>query len=252
LVYIKTSNCQSNSVEVHIASAASSFKTKIKEVSTVFTPAETDGKWLMVPSNSDLPDLVFIKTANAHSNSVEVHVASGASEWKNFTLETGTVFSQEDNGVWEYYDWDGDGINDLIYLKDKNAQSGTTEVHVASGATRFANFELQTKTTFTQESTDGVWQIGPYSSRWAADLIFIKDATTTNGKTEVHIASQSSNYATRIQEVESTFTEEQNGYWSLVQFDKNSRNRVLDLVYIKVQNTGTNTVEVHIAAGGIS
>jgi hypothetical protein len=208
----------------------------------------------MVPANNSnhLPDLVFIKTANAHSNSIEIHVASGASQWANLILQAAMVFAQEDNGVWQYYDWDGDGIYDLIYLKDKNTGSGTTEVHVASGATKFANFELQIKTTFTQESTDGFWQIGAYSSRWAADLIFIKDATTTNGKTEVHIASQSSNYATRIQEVETIFTEEQNGYWSLVQFDQNSRNRVLDLVYIKVQNTGTNTVEVHIAGGGIS
>jgi hypothetical protein len=261
LVYIKTSDCDSNTVEVHIALAATGFQQEWKQggYKTVFSPPETDGKFLLVPYNATtnrvnkLPDLVFIKNANAQTNSVEVHVASGASEWTQFILEQGSVFAEEENGIWQYYDWDNDGYLDLIYLKNQNTGTGTTEVHVASGATNFKNFIRQEGTTFTQEWNDGIWQIAPYSSATSADLIFIKDWGTPQGKVEVHIASQSSEYMSRVLEKETVFNTEQNGYWSLVQFDRNARPRhdppVLDLVYIKTQNTTNGLVEVHIVSG---
>ncbi len=88
--------------------------------------------------------------------------------------------------------------------------------------------------------------MAPYSSLRAADLVFIKDANTGTRTTEVHVASKASGYHTRILDVGSTFTEEQNGVWSLIDYNKDGR---LDLTYIKYQNTGTGTVEVHVAAG---
>lgn len=88
--------------------------------------------------------------------------------------------------------------------------------------------------------------MAPYSGKKAADLVFIKDANTGTGDTEVHVASKSSKYATRIFEGASTFTEEANGVWSLIDYNGDG---VLDLTYIKYQNTGSGTVEVHVAAG---
>jgi hypothetical protein len=40
--------------------------------------------------------------------------------------------------------------------------------------------------------------------------------------------------------------QETNGVWSLIDFNKDG---VLDLTYIKYQNTGTGKVEVHVASG---
>lgn len=247
---------------VHCASASSGFKNYITIDSagtgTVFSPAETDGSWLLVPSKSVLPDLVFIKTANAYSNKVEVHIANGAYNYTRFSLEVATVFDQEDKGTWKLYDWDGDGTLDLIYIKTRNPHSGFVEVHVADGRTNFKNYLLEKATTFAPEDTDGLWLMGNFTGlankdRSAkGDLIFIKTYGTTNGKTEVHIASGATDYATRIQEVESLFSCEQNGIWSLVQYDTRARNRnpKLDLVYIKYQGTNEqNKVEVHIASG---
>ncbi|KAE9363984.1 hypothetical protein N431DRAFT_497714 [Stipitochalara longipes BDJ] len=259
LCYIKTVDAKSNSVEVHCASARSGYKDYIIQTKSIISPAETDGSFMLVPStNSVLPDLVFIKTANAHSNNVEVHIATGASNYAAWSLQVATVFGEEENGTWKLYDWDGDGVLDLIYIKTRNDHSNMVEVHVADGNTNFKTYLLEVATTFAPEDTDGLWQVGNYTGlinqdRHAkADLIFIKDYGTTHNFVEVHIASGASNYATRIQEVESVFACEQNGIWSLVQYDSTpgKKNQRLDLVYIKYQATNDqNKVEVHIASG---
>ena len=174
-----------------------------------------------------------------------MHIAPGISRYQTRTQETGTVFNEENNGTWKLYDYDGDGILDLVYIKTSNTESNSVEVHVASGASTYSNFILQTGTTFAPE-TDGFWQLAPYSNRKAADLVFIKDANTGTGQTEVHAASKASNYATRVFEGGSCFAAEANGVWSLIDFNGDG---VLDLTYIKYQNTGSGTVEVHVAAG---
>ncbi|GLA55826.1 hypothetical protein AnigIFM63604_002910, partial [Aspergillus niger] len=49
-----------------------------------------------------------------------------------------------------------------------------------------------------------------------------------------------------IQETGTTFFEEENGNWQLANFDGGGK---LDLIYIKTSNTGTASVEVHVASG---
>jgi hypothetical protein len=85
--------------------------------------------------------------------------------------------------------------------------------------------------------TGGVWQLLP-----SLDLVFIKTANTPNGHIEVHIASRSSNYASRTLEVATTFANESDGVWQLMSN--------LDLVFIKTSNTPNGHVEVHIASRG--
>jgi len=232
-------------VEVHIASASSGFKTRIFEAGTTFA-LETDGTWLLIPAKfGNLPDLAFIKTSNTGSDKVEVHIASGASKYQTRTQETSTVFGEENNGTWKLYDYDGDGILDLVYIKTSNTGSNSVEVHVASGASTYSKLLLETGTPFAPE-TDGFWQLAPYSNRKAADLVFIKDANTGTGQMEVHVASKASKYAMRVFEGDSGFTAEANGVWSLIDYNGDG---VLDLTYIKYQSTGSGTVEVHVAAG---
>jgi hypothetical protein len=244
LCYIKTSNTGAGTVEVHIASQNSHFQTRIWESGTTFN-LETDGTWLLIPAKTGpKPDLVFIKTSNTGTGTVEVHIASGASGYKTRTQETGTVFGEENNGIWKLYDYNGDGILDLVYIKTSNTGTDFVEVHVAAGP-NYSQFVLHTGTTFAPE-TDGFWQLAPYSSPGAADLVFIKDANTGTGETEVHVASKASGYRTRVFEGGSAFAEEANGAWSLIDFNKDG---VLDLTYIKYQNTGTGSVEVHVASG---
>ena len=77
LIFVKTSNTGTGKVEVHVASGASKYQTRILETGTTFFP-ETDGTWLMADYNRDgTPDLIFVKTSNTGTGNVEVHVAEG-------------------------------------------------------------------------------------------------------------------------------------------------------------------------------
>jgi hypothetical protein len=134
LVFVKTSHTGTGKVEVHIASGASNYQTRILEVGTTFLP-ETDGTWLMSDYDRDgIPDLVFVKDSkNSGTGKVEVHIASGASNYQTRVLETGTTFLPEFDGTWFMADYNGDGIPDLIFIKTSNTGTGRVEVHVAEG-----------------------------------------------------------------------------------------------------------------------
>lgn len=151
-----------------------------------------------------------MKTSNTGTSTVEVHIASGASGYKTRMQETGTVFGEENNGVWKLYDYNRDGILDLVYIKTSNTGTISVEVHGAAGP-NYSQFILHTGTTFAPE-TEGFWQLAPYSNPGAADLVFIKDANTGTGETEVHAASKASGYRTRVFEGGSAFAEEANGF----------------------------------------
>ncbi|GAW14094.1 hypothetical protein ANO14919_034880 [Xylariales sp. No.14919] len=247
LAYIKTRSTGTNSVEVHISSSSSGFQTRIFEAGTTFAE-ENDGTWLLVPSKSGaLPDLAFIKTSNTPSGKVEVHIASGASSYKARTQETPTAFGNEDSGFWSLYDYDGDGVLDLVYIKTRGTGSGRVEVHVASGASTYSQLVLQTATAFPRAgANNGFWFLAPYSGPGAADLVYVKDARTGTGRVEVYVLSKASGYQRRVYAGTSAFAQEANGVWGLADYN---RDGVLDLTYVKYQNTGTGTTEVHVAAG---
>lgn len=74
----------------------------------------------------------------------------------------------------------------------------------------------------------------------ANTLAFIKTANTPNGHVEVHLASGTSGYMTRILETATTFANESDGVWQLLPNQ--------DLAFIKTSNTPNGHVEVHIAS----
>jgi len=134
LVFIKTNNTPSGYVEVHIASAASNYRTRVLETATTFVN-EADGTWLMAnwTSPGGKPDLVFIKTNNTPSGHVEVHVASAASNYQTRVLEIPTTFVNETDGTWLMPRWTNPGGQpDQGFIKANNTPSGRVEVHIAA------------------------------------------------------------------------------------------------------------------------
>jgi len=224
LVFLKTANTPNGHVEVHLASGASGYQIRTLETATTFGN-ESDGVWQLLPTF----DLAFIKTSNTPNGHVEVHIASRSSNYQTRILETATTFGNESDGVWQLLP-----NLDLAFIKTSNTPNDHVEVHIASRSSSYQTRILETATTFGNES-DGVWQLLPN-----LDLAFIKTSNTPNGHVEVHIASRSSNYQTRILETATTFADESDGVWQLLSGT--------DLVFIKTSNTPTGHVEVHIAS----
>jgi sulfur relay (sulfurtransferase) DsrF/TusC family protein len=201
LVFIKTSNTPSGHVEVHIASRASNYQTRVLEIATTFVN-ESDGVWQLLPNQ----DLVFIKTSNTPNGHVEVHIASRASNYQTRFLQMATTFVNESDGVWQLLP-----NQDLVFIKTSNTPNGHVEVHIASRTSNYQTRTFEAATTFVNE-VDGVWQLLSNT-----DLVFIKASNTSGGQVEVHIASRSSNYLTRTLELGTTFFSESDGLWCLLQ-----------------------------------
>ncbi|MCJ1396806.1 hypothetical protein MMC18_009698 [Xylographa bjoerkii] len=251
LIFIKTANTGSKQVEVHIASASSNYAERVLETGTTFAQ-ESNGTWLVADYTGDgKPDLIYIKTKDTGTGTVEVHVASEASGYQQRVLETGTTFGLEYDGVWTMADTTGDGKLDLIFIKIANTPSGRVEVHIASGASNYQSRILETATTFVNE-TDGTWLLVPWAQKrqpggptLPQDLVFIKTANTGTNTVEVHVASAASKFQTRVFEQGTTFAPETDGTWLMINYTGRANP---DLAFIKTANTGTGKVEVHIAA----
>ena len=79
------------------------------------------------------PDLVAIKKSNTGTNSTEVHILSGGSNFQQFILQTGTALHPTDQTFdFAMTDWDGDGRPDLVAIKKSNTGTNSTEVHILS------------------------------------------------------------------------------------------------------------------------
>jgi len=169
---------------------------------------KTDGVWKLIDWDGDAkPDLVFIKTANAGTNTVEVHVASAASGYQTRIYESGTTFAQETDGSWTVADYDGDGKPDLVFIKTSNAGTNTVEVHVASASSNYQTRVYESGTTFAQEE-NGSWRLADFDGDGKLDLVFIKILNTPSNNVEVHVASGSSNFQSRVFESATTFVSE--------------------------------------------
>jgi hypothetical protein len=215
-------------------------------ISTVF-PSENNGVWTFADLNGDgFQDLVYIKTRNTGTGKIELHGASNESLFKDYTLHTGTAFPVEDQGTWLMQDWTGDGEADLIYIKKRNTGTKMVEIHVATGASRYQGFALQTGTCFEceggecEDEDDGVWSV----SR-KGDLVYIKTRNCGSGKIEYHIASRASNYKQFTHHTPTAFDVEDNGTYCIAPAGSGD---FADLYYIKTSNTGSGKAEVHAAS----
>lgn len=237
LCYIKTTSLDSGKIEVHCTTGASNFQAPVQHFATAIAAGEgTKGTFLMRDYTGDgRADLIMIKTVDTGTKTVEVHVASADSNFQKFVIETGTVFAPEDNGFWSMSD-----NGDLVYLKTRETDTGTVEVHIASRSSGYKEFAIQVPSGFIIEDS-GTWSLAPKN-----DLYYIK---TRGGvkKVYVHAFSAVSKWQTPIVDVASSFPAEELGQWAMVNW---THGAFPDLCYIKVEQTGTGKVEVHIAKHG--
>lgn len=239
LCYIKTRNTGSGTIEVHWTTSESRFQEPYRSTGTCYQVQDGgNGTFLMQDFTGDgKADLVFIKTRNTGTNSIEVHVASADSNYQNFVWHSGSCFGVEDNGLWFMSD-----KKDLVYVKTRNTGTNKIEYHVSSAASEYKQFTVHEGSDFAIED-NGTWTIAPTSSGAYPDLYYIKTRETGTHMVEVHASSAGSAWKQRILSTGTGFGMEDNGHWLMANWSHQERP---DLVYIKTRNTGTNRVEVHV------
>lgn len=214
-------------------------------VSTILEKSDDNYEFQIGDYNRDgVDDLYIIKKKG--SGTSEVHVLNGRDNYQSFLLHTKIPVEETDeNAAFRIGDYNGDGINDLVYVKKK--AGGCTEVHVLNGADAFQSFLQHVRLPVEETDENGEFQLGDYTRDGKSDLFFIKKKAS--GKTEVHVLSASSGYTVFVQHVK-TELEETDANWEFGVSDYNNDN-IPDLYCMKKQGA-SNTTEVHVLDGSRS
>ena len=252
LLGIKVANTTNGQIEVHVLDGSTNFQSFLLQTATPIT--ETDGgtyKWVAGDFNRDgIVDLLGIRLVDEFPGQVEVDVLNGATNFQSFLLQTKTPLFDGGAYKWVAGDFNKDGMVDLLGIKVANTTNGQIEVRVLDGFTNFQSFLLQTATPITE--TDGgtyEWVAGDFNRDGIVDLLGIKLFNTASGQVEVHVLNGATNFQSFLLQIKTPITEADgatNFQW--VAADVN-RDGIADLMGIKLTNTGTGLVEVHVLNG---
>jgi hypothetical protein len=120
-----------------------------------------------------------------------------------------------------------------LHLKQHGTGSSTMEAHVMAADGQ--SWALQTPTLL--EQTYGTWQFAVQPG--TGNLACFKLSKTGSGRTEVHVLSAASNYASWVQQATTALEEVQHS-WQLAMLPNG------DVVGIKKAATGSGQTEVHV------
>lgn len=195
------------------------------------------------------PNLCFIKTQNTPGGTVEVHIASSASAYRQRVLEVVSDFNVADhaNGTWQVAPPQATGWPTLYFIKTASTGTGNVEVHWGSFDPATSKYVRRgdLPSLYSQaDGANGAWQMCGRAEGAAPDLFFIKTQNTPGGWVEVHAASASSLFKQRILDVVSDFSvaDRANGTWQL---GAPYVNGWPTLYFVKTANCQSGRVEVH-------
>lgn len=226
LLAIQRQGTGTGSTEVHGLAASSGYKSFSLHTGTPLE--ETDARFSFAAAPNG--DLFAIKRAGTGTHSTELHVLTAASNYKSFSLHTGTPLEETPEGFAFAVASNGD----LFAIKKRDTGTGRTEIHVLSAASGYQSFSLHTGTGLHE--TDDNFE---FFVNGARDVVAVKKSATGTGHTEVHILSAASGYqafsfqsATPLEETGDDFA-----------FGLTAAG---DLMAVKKAHTGTGSTEVHI------
>jgi hypothetical protein len=144
-------------------------------------------------------DLYYIKRENTGTNSTEVHILSGATNYTTFILHTGTPQGLTASDAWDWLvgDYTGDAKPDVIGILKNGTGTGQTEVHILNGATAYSTYALHAGTVLGPTSTDWAFSVMNYNGDGRTDIVAI-DRSHGSGFSEARVMSGGLNYAAYV------------------------------------------------------
>ncbi|KFA70136.1 hypothetical protein S40285_10434 [Stachybotrys chlorohalonatus IBT 40285] len=183
------SGTSSNRTDVWVLSGASGFQKITRKVETGHletSAAQFD--FALVEWNADgTLDLVVIRKNGTGSNSTEVHILSGASNFQKFILQTGTVLPETDETFSFGTGKCGTGCKpDLFAIKKSKISTNRTEVHVLSGASGSQDYVLQKGTALEETGAMHDFLVADWNADRCPGLIAVRKSDSTSKSTDGH------------------------------------------------------------------
>ena len=187
-----------------------------------------------VPATSPVSsDLRLVAMNHTGTGTSEVHILTAASNYKQFSLETGTALEASTAGQWAF----AFAPNaDLYAIKLNSTASNHTEVHILSAASKYQQFSQHIVTPLaTVDPHNVTFQVGSNG-----DLYTITAANSASGKVEVQTLTAASNFQQVSKPTATALAAVKPTEW---EFHLTFAN---DLLGVHLSSTGSGKTEVHI------
>ncbi|HET6227075.1 MAG TPA: G8 domain-containing protein [Bacteroidia bacterium] len=188
---VKKYTTGSGYAEIHVMDGKTDYQTFLLQSSTAMSYLNGNDHAFIGDYNGDKkPDIWFITHNVTGSNKTEVHIIDG-NNLQSFLLHDATALEILPNTIDDFgvYDYDGDKLVDLWYIK-KNGTSGKTEVHILKNTgnptTMFDGFSLHTATTLSATNANWSFDVADYNRDGMVDVIGV-DRIGTGGKVNLNI-----------------------------------------------------------------
>lgn len=242
----------SGKVEVHALSRSSGYRTFTNHIATGLAQVSNPADWAFfyAPYNgSGRHDLFGVHYANTGSGRVELHVLSEASGYQTFVAHVATALAAVPAGQWQFAvtGYAGDGGADLYAIHYQGGASGHVEVHVLAGSGGYQQWLLHAATALSS-TPPGQFSYLVGDRFGSGDLLALERYGTGSGHTEAHTLSRSSSYHTFSGHVATPLGPTASPWIQFTLADANG-DGVPDLVMALLQNTGSNSTELHALSG---
>jgi len=191
-------------------------------------------------------ELIFVKYTNTGSGRIEVHTWDSSNQrWLSNIATNHPSVNMTDARVIAA-DTNGDGLDELVFVKYRNTGSGRIEVHTWAPGQQNWLSNVATGVTVGDPMDARVIAANLYGDR-ADEFVFVKYRNTGSGRIEVHTWAPGqqnwlSNVATNHPVVDPNDIE--------VISSSINTNSADNLILVKYRNTGSGRIEVHTWAPG--
>lgn len=249
LFVIAKSNTGSGTTEVHGISSSSNYQNFFLQTGSALGTTGNNFDFLIGDYNRDgIRDVYCIKKSQTGSNSTEIHILNGATNYQSFLLNTGTVL-HETGDTFDFVlgDYNDDGQEDIYAIKKSATGTNSTEIHVLNGVNNYQGYLLNTGTVLGETGANFEFALGDYNRDGKDDIYVIKKSATGTNSTEIHVLNGANNYQSFLAQTGTALPETGDNYeFSVADHNQDGQD---DVYAIQKNNTSSNKTEIRILNG---